>query len=356
MAITLEEIAERVGARLQGDGTVRIERCAGLEEAGTGELTFLANARYASRLAATRASAVVLSPKHAEAAPASLNLLVAEDPYFAFREAVVAVHGFRRQPPPGVSPGAHVDPAARLGEDVHVGTMAVIEAGAEVGARSVIYPHAYIGRDAVVGEGCILYPQVVVYEQCVLGDRVILHAGTVIGQDGFGYATHAGAHHKIPQVGNVVVEDDVEMGANCAVDRATVGSTVIGRGTKCSDLVAIGHGSRVGAHNLLVALVGLAGSVRTGRYVVIGGQTGVAGHLEIGEGVQIAAQSGVAHDLAAGAQYGGMPAQPFGQAKRSWFAVQRLPEMLRQLRSLSARVQALEQARGEEGAPPREED
>ena len=220
--------------------------------------------------------------------------------------------------------------------------MACVAAGARVGRRCVIYPYCFVGPDAVVGDDCVLFPNVTVYDRCVLGDRVVLHAGCVIGQDGFGYATYEGKHWKIPQTGNVVVEDDVEMGAGCVVDRATVGSTRIGLGTKFSDLVAIGHGAVIGKHNLLVAQVGIAGSSQTGDYVVMGGQVGVAGHLKIGDMARIAAKAGVKDDLPAHGQYGGQPAQPFGQTKRSLVAVARLPELIQAFRKLQKRVAELE--------------
>lgn len=341
--MTIDELARRIGATVRGDGSASVSRCAGLEEAGPGDVSFLANRKYAKLLATSKAGAVVVSPADAEQAPEK-TLLVADDPYFAFRQAVVALHGFRTHAPPGIHPQAFIDDTAIVGELCTIRPFVYIAPRARIGKRCVIYPHCYIGKDAVIGDDCILYPSVTVYDHCVLGNRVILQAGCVIGQDGFGYATHKGEHHKIPQIGNVVIEDDVEMGANCAIDRATVGSTRIGKGTKFSDLVAIGHGTAVGKHNLLVAQVGLAGSVQTGDYVVMGGQVGVAGHLKIGDMVQIAAKAGVMNDLAAKGQYGGEPALPIHDAKRNVLATMRLPEMIVEFRKLQKRVAELEAA------------
>ena len=343
MSMTLAALADCLGAELRGEGGYEVEACAGLEEATPRDVSFVANRKYARFMESTRAGAVIVGK---DSAPTNRqqNLLVAGDPYFAFREAVVALHGFRRHPKPGISPQAIIHPSARLGKDCCVHPFVYIAENARLGDRCVIYPHGYIGEGAVLGDDCLLYPSVTIYHDCVLGHRVTLHAGCVIGQDGFGYALHDGAHQKIPQVGNVVIEDDVEMGANCAIDRATVGSTRIGKGTKFSDLVAIGHGAHVGEHNLLVAQVGLAGSAETGAYVAMGGQVGVAGHLKIGAMAQLAAKSGVMTDIPDGAQYGGSPAMPLSQAKRQVLALTRLPDLFQQFKQLQKKVASLEAA------------
>lgn len=342
MGMTLGQLGERIGATVRGDPTLEVEGCAGLEEAGPRQVSFLANRKYLKLLSATRAGAVIVSPQDGSQAPETMSLLVAKDPYFAFREAVVALHGMRRLPPAGIHPLAVIDASAQIGEGCCIEPFVVVSRGARIGARTVIYPHSTVGADVVMGRDCVLYPGVTVYDGCVLGDRVTLHSGCVIGQDGFGYATHGGQHHKIPQVGNVVIEDDVEMGACCTVDRATVGSTRIGKGSKFSDLVAIGHGASIGEHNLLVAQVGIAGSTQTGRYVVMGGQAGVAGHLKIGDGAQVSAKAGVMDDLAPGGQYGGQPALPMSTTKRNLLALNRLPGLIQELRQLQKRVEELQ--------------
>ncbi len=343
--MTLEQLAQRIGAQVQGDPSVTVNRCAGLEDAGPDDVSFLANRKYVKRVADSQAGAVIVSADDAKLIE-NHNLLVAADPYFAFREAVVALHGYRQHPKP-IPDGQHqaprfIDPTATVGPDCTLYPMVYIAAGAKIGARCVIYPNCFIGPNAVVGDDCQLFPNVTVYDGCVLGNRVTLHAGCVIGQDGFGYATHEGQHDKIPQVGNAVLEDDIELGACCVVDRATVGSTRIGKGSKFSDLVAIGHGASIGRHNLLVAQVGVAGSSQTGDYVVMGGQVGVAGHLKIGDGARIAAKAGVTSNLAGGEEYGGQPAMPWKQARRSWLSIGKLPEMTQELRALQKRVTELE--------------
>ena len=340
--MSVAELAERIGARVVGDGSVRVSGCAGIEEAGPWEVTFVANHRYVRLLGETGAGAVIVSPGEAERAPGR-TLLVSEHPYLAFREAVVALHGYREHPGGGVSDRAEIDPSAEVGRGCTIHALACVAAGARVGERCVIYPHCYVGPGAVVGDGCVLFPNVTVYDGCVLGDRVTLHAGCVIGQDGFGYVPHDGRNLKIPQAGNVVVEDDVELGAGCVVDRATVGSTRIGRGTKMSDLVAIGHGAEIGKHNLFVAQVGIAGSTRTGDYVVMGGQAGVAGHLKIADGVQLAAKTGVIDDLSEkGQQYGGQPALPLSHTKRNVLALAKLPKLMQEFKRVKKRLEALE--------------
>lgn len=334
------ELANLIGATLSGSD-INITRCATLDEATSEEVSFLTNYKYASNLQDSSAGAVILSSKDAQKVHGK-TLLIADDPYFAFRQAVVQLHGFARQPKPGISDLASVHPSAKIGENVHIAPFVVVEADAVIGARTTIHPRCTISQGAVLGENCILYSGVIVYRKCILGNRVTLHAGCSIGQDGFGYATHQGVHHKIPQTGIARIEDDVEMGANCSVDRATLGQTVVGAGSKFSNSVTIGHGTKVGRHNLFVAQVGLAGSVQTGDYVAMGGQVGVAGHLKIGNKVQIAATSGVMQDVPDSAQVGGTPATSLGEAFRVHANVQRLPKLAATVKKMGKRIAELE--------------
>ena len=257
----LDELAERIGAELVGDPAIEVTRVNTLELAQPGEVSFLSNQKYARQIATTKASAVIVGPSETSD---RVTLLRAKDPYFAFRQAVVALHGYRKHPFSGVHPAAHVDPTAQIGEG------------------TVVYPGVYIGPGVKVGRECILYPNVVIYDGCVLGDRVIVHGGAVIGSDGYGYAFHGGVHNKIPQIGHVVLEDDVEIGANSVVARGAIGPTVIGQGTKLDAQVMVGHGVKIGPHSLLVAQVGVSGSTTIGHHATIAGQVGIAGHLKIG--------------------------------------------------------------------------
>jgi UDP-3-O-[3-hydroxymyristoyl] glucosamine N-acyltransferase len=338
MDMTLTQLARKIGATLHGDGTAVISACASIEDAGPGQVAFVANVKYSGFLHSTRAGAVIVSPK--TDCPARLNRLVADDPYYAFCRAMIELHGHRAHPVPigpatrGISSSASIHPGAKLGADCVIHPHAVIEDQAAIGSRCVLYPGAYVGVGASLGDGCILYPNAVVYDRCALGHRVTLHANTVIGHDGFGYATHQGAHHKIPQAGVVVIEDDVELGAGCAVERAAMGETRIGKGTKFADLISIGHGTRIGAHCLFVSLVGVAGSVDVGDYVVLGGQVGVSGHLRIGNHVQVAGKSAVVQDIADGTKVGGVPAVDFDQAKRNALAGMDLYGLAQRVKSL----------------------
>ncbi len=345
----LSELAKLVGGELSAGGEQPIRGLAGIETAGPDEVTFLTNAKYAKHIESTRAAAVIVPkgfdlPKSGGGAGPAL--LRCADPYFAFREAMVAFYGFRRPHFEGVDPRAVIDPTAKLAPDVRVAPFATIGPGVTIGRGTAIYAGVHVGPRCRIGGGCTLYPNVTLYDGTILGDRVTIHAGTSIGHDGFGYATHAGRHEKIPQVGWVELEDDVEIGANCAIDRATMGPTVVGAGTKFSNLVAIGHGTRLGKHCLLVAQTGIAGSVVVGNYCVFGGQAGIVGHISIGDGARVAAKAGVTNDLPDGEEVMGAPAFPLRAAKRAYTLLPRLPQMRSALRKLIAQVRELQKRAG----------
>ena len=310
---TLSELGEIIGAEVVGDGSVTVSGVATLEDAQSGQLSFLANAKYEPQLEGTKASAIIVAANHK---PGRLPLLKAKDPYLALQKAVVALHGYRRHPHVGVHAKAHVEPSATIGEG------------------SVVYPGAYIGEGVRIGRDCVIYPNVVIYERCVLGDRVTIHAGSIIGADGFGYATSAGVHHKIPQIGNVVIEDDVEIGANSTIDRAALGSTVVGKGTKIDNLVTLGHNVRTGPGCLIVAQAGVAGSTTLGHHVVLGGQCGVAGHVEIGDGVMAGAQCGIIGSVEAGQVVHGSPHMPYKEARRAYTLLRELPQVVGRIKEL----------------------
>ena len=325
--MTVDELAGEIGAEVVGDGSQQVTSAATLEEARAGQVSFLANAKYAKQIDQTSATAVIVAPSVVTTKP--IALLKTPDPYFAFMKAVVRLHGHRKHPHAGVHKSAHVDPSASVGEN------------------TVIYPGVYIGPRVKIGRDCILYPNVTIYEDCVLGERVIVHAGTSIGTDGYGYATHKGVHHKIPQIGNVVIDDDVEIGACCSIERAALGSTTIGKGTKIDQLVVIGHGSRIGEHCLLVAQTGIAGSVTLGHHVTLAGQSGVAGHLHIGNQVTVGAQSGVISDIADQQALMGSPAMPVSHARRVYMLFTQLPDLVERIKALEQQVEELSNSDGD---------
>jgi UDP-3-O-[3-hydroxymyristoyl] glucosamine N-acyltransferase len=324
----LSDIARALGSELCGDGQVEITEVAALDDAGPGALTFLADARQSAKLATTRASAVVLAP---EAPPVPLPSLRAAHPHLAFVAAVELLHPPRPRVP-GIHPTAVIAATATLGPGASVGPHAVVGERVRIGRDAVLHANVTIYADAAIGDGFTAHAGVVVREGVRIGDRVVLHAGAVIGSDGFGYLPLPEGNRKIPQVGTVVLEDDVEIGANTTVDRAALGATVVGRGTKLDNLVMIGHGCRIGPHCLLAGHVGLAGSTTLGARVMMGGQAGASGHLTIGDGAQIGAQAGIHQDIPAGGVYSGYPAMEASLWRRVTVSMPRLPEVFRRLR------------------------
>ncbi len=330
----LRELADRLGCALRGDGAVEVDRVAPIDAAGPGSLTFVASAKWAVRLRTTQASAVIVHPSIATPLPS----LLSDNPYLAFAGAVVLLHP-KAAAPPGVHPSAVVHPTAALGEGVHIAALAMVGARTRIGARSVVHPHVVLHEDVQVGEDCVLHSGVLVREGCRLGDRVVVQNGAVIGADGFGFAKDAeGRYHKIPQMGTVVIEDDVEVGALTAIDRAALGETRIGRGTKLDNLVQIGHSVTVGRDTVLAGQVGVAGSSTIGDRVTLAGQVGVAGHLKIGDGVIATAQTGIPNDVDAGTVISGYPAIPNREWLKASAVFPRLPELLRRLRALEKRL------------------
>lgn len=338
-AVTLAELAERLSCRLEGDGTIEVKSVASLDDAGPGDITFLANPKYASRLASTRASAVIVDES---AHDAPCPMLHARDPYLAWAVAVALLAPARR-PAPGLSRLASIDPTATVAADVHVGPFAVVGPRARIGARVVIEPHAVVGADAEIGDDTIVKTHVSVREGVKVGCRVILHDGAVIGSDGFGFARRPdGTHQKIPQTGGVVIEDDVEIGAHSIVDRPSVGETRIGAGTKVDNLVQIAHGVRIGRNVLLAAQVGIAGSTVLDDDVMMAGQSGSTGHVHLGRGARVGAKSAVTKDVPAGGHVAGIPAVDLSDWREIVVLGRRLPEIRRDLAALEARLEALE--------------
>jgi UDP-3-O-[3-hydroxymyristoyl] glucosamine N-acyltransferase len=341
MSRTLAELALRVGGTVVGDGTVAIHAAKPLHDAGEGEITFVENAQSAGRLEASRASAAIVDDSFPKT---NRSLIVVDDPLFAFIQIAQHFAGEQRSEPIGVHPQAWVSPKARLGKQCSVFPNASVDDGAEIGDRCEIHSGAAVGRDCRLGDDVVLYPNAVVYPNTHLGNRVIVHAGAVLGADGFGYRTRDGRHVKVPQLGSVRIEDDVEIGAGATVDRGTFGVTVIGEGTKIDNLVQVGHNCRIGRHNLLAGQVGFAGSCETGDYVVVAGQGGIRDHVRIGTGSMIGAQAGVMGDVPEGARFVGSPATPEWEQKRIVMALSRLPEMRKTLRQMEKDVARLSSA------------
>jgi len=328
---TLGELADYAGGRVVGDPNVVIRSASTLGRAKEGEISFLVNRKYQKQLRSTKASAVIVGKDTTEAA---VPLLVAEDPYYAFMQIMVLLHGHRKHKKVGISPRASISDSAKVGVDCHIHDFVVIADDAKIGDGCVIYPSVYVGQGVQIGNDSIIYPNVTVYDGCKIGSRVIINSNSAVGEDGFGYASYKGVHHKIPQIGGVVIEDDVEIGACCGVERGTLGDTIIGQGSKLGDLVTIGHGAKIGPYCLLVAQVGIAGSTTLGHHCVVGGQVGIVGHINIGNNVTIAAQAGVVNNIPDGQVVVGAPAIEASHGKRAYSMIQYLPEMRQNIRNL----------------------
>jgi UDP-3-O-[3-hydroxymyristoyl] glucosamine N-acyltransferase len=335
---TLEELAEAVGGRVVGDPAFPVEGISSLELAGPREITFVVNARYAQALKTSRAGAVIVSdPERGDDRP----MLVVADPYLAYARVAQLFHPTPK-PSQGAADGAFVHPQARIGRDVSIAPMVWVDREAEIGDRVALHSGAWVGEGCFVGEDCVLYPGVILYPNSRLGKRVIVHAGTVIGSDGFGYARDGARSVKIPQLGGVQIDDDVEIGANNTIDRASFGITWIQRGVKTDNLVHIGHNVVVGEDTILVAQVGIAGSATVGHRVILAGQVGIAGRLHIGDGAMVGPQSGVGKDVPPGGTVSGAPAIDHRTWRRTTHVIPRLPELLKRLRALEKKVETLE--------------
>ncbi len=334
----LRDLAERLDCRLEGDGDVEIRRVAGIQTADSGDITFLANPKYEKTLRTTRASAVILKDD-APAAPCAM--LRTKDPYLAFARAVGLFAPVSR-PAPGVHGLAAVAADARVAADASIGAFVAVGEGVAIGDRTVVYPNVTIGPGARIGADCVIHSNVSIRERVTIGDRVILQNGVVIGGDGYGFVRRGdGTHEKIPQVATVVIEDDVELGANTTVDRPAVGETRIKTGTKIDNLVQIGHGVTVGRNVLLAAQVGIAGSTDLEDDVVFGGQVGVGGHLSIGRGAVAVGQSGVTNSLDARAMVAGYPAIDSREWRKASVLFKRLPELKRRIEALEQQIARL---------------
>ncbi len=341
LTLTVRELAEILGCPFEGDGEVRIRDVSSLEKAGEGDLVFLGQAKLRKRLEETRASAAIIPPGETFR---RIPVLIAENPHLAFVKAVeIFFKPYRLEP--GIHPSAQVSPTAKLGKGVAVGALSVISDEVEVGEGTVIFPLVAIYPRVKIGERTVIHSHASIREGVRVGNRVIIHNGAVIGSDGFGYIRlEDGSHRKIPQKGTVVIEDDVEIGANTAVDRAALGETIIRRGAKIDNLVQVAHNVEIGENSILTGQVGIAGSSRVGRNVVMGGQAGVADHVNVGDDATIAAQSGVHKDIPAGAIVAGTPHLDIKESAKIWALLPKLYDLVKDMKRLKAKVEELEKS------------
>jgi UDP-3-O-[3-hydroxymyristoyl] glucosamine N-acyltransferase len=343
---SLAELAERVGGRVEGDGSLRIERVMPLEEAGPSDVSFFANRRYAADFAATRAGAVIVGEE--EAAVPGRILLRAANAYLAFAKVATLFHP-PREPVPEISPRAVIAPGAVVHPSAEIQDLAHVGRGATIGARTILFPGVVVGDGARIGDDCILHPNVVVRERCIVGNRCILQPGAVLGGDGFGFAFDMEGdgsgprHFKVPQSGIAELEDDVELGANCTVDRATLGKTIVRRGAKIDNLVQLAHNVDIGPLSLIAAQTGISGSTKVGMGVAMGGQVGIVGHLSIGDGARFGAKAGVHNDVPAGEIYSGYPAGPHREWLRESAAIRALPALVKRVRELEKAMKKLQE-------------
>ncbi len=334
-SLTLGAIAKHVGGTLTGSPDVSVTGVAGIDEAGSGDLTFVAHPKYREALRVTRAAGVLVAPDLD--APEGVAVIRVDDPYAAMMRVLMLFDPGPPGIPDGIDASARIAGDAELGEGVAVGAHTTVASGARIGRGTRLATGVVVEEGAVVGEDCYLYPNTYVGRHCVLGNRVVLYPGAVIGSDGFGYAPVDGAYVKIPQLGIVVLEDDVEVGCNSCIDRATMGRTWIGRGTKIDNLVQIAHNVAVAEGGAIAAQSGIAGSTRVGKRVRLGGQVGISGHLRLGDDVSAAAQAGIIEDQPNGVTVAGYPARPTRETWRAVAHLRQLPELVRRVKALESR-------------------
>jgi UDP-3-O-[3-hydroxymyristoyl] glucosamine N-acyltransferase len=335
MPLTTQEIAKIIGGEVVGDANAVLKSFATIENAQAGDLTFAENEEFFSRAEQSAATAIIADKRFSST---TKTIIQVPNARVAFAKAMALF--FPEKPfPAGIHPSAVVAATARVDATAHVGPHCVIGERVTIGARSVLQAGNYVGDDSTLGEDVNLFPQVTVYARSEIGNRVRIHANSVIGSDGFGYVLDGPVHLKVPQIGNVIIHDDVELGAGVTIDRGALGSTVVGKGTKIDNLVQLGHNVQIGEGCLLVSQVGIAGSTKLGNYVVLAGQVGVAGHLKIGNKVTVAAQGGVMHNIPDGETWMWTPAQPDRAAKRVLLSLQRVPDLLKRVAELEKKAE-----------------
>ncbi|PIQ86017.1 MAG: UDP-3-O-(3-hydroxymyristoyl)glucosamine N-acyltransferase [Candidatus Omnitrophica bacterium CG11_big_fil_rev_8_21_14_0_20_43_6] len=339
MKKTLNEIAKLIDGQVVGNGEILITGASGIREATEGDITFLSNSKYGPLMNKTRASAIVTS---ADAQETTKPIILTQNPSLAFIKIISLFTPDDAGHPSGIDCTVMMGKNVSLGKNVTIGAYSVIGDNVTIGDNAIIYAGCYIGRHTKIGDQALIYPHVSIRERIIIGNRVIIHSGTVIGSDGFGYITVKGTHHKIPQVGIVEVQDDVEIGANVTIDRARFDKTVIGRGTKIDNLVQIAHNVIIGENSLIVAQAGIAGSAIIGNNVTLGGQAGIVGHITIGDNAIVTGQTGVAKSVPAGTMVSGYPARSFMTTQRVNASLQNLPKLFDMVKQLRKRIEELE--------------
>lgn len=340
MVFSAKQIADYLKGEVVGNPNVTVSNFSKIEEGKTGTISFLANPKYTHYIYTTEADIVLVNNDFVPEKPIKATLVKVPNAYAALASLLEMVNSATPRKS-GLEEMSFVSPTATLGEEVYVGAFAYIADNVKIGSKSMIHPQVYVGDNVTIGEGCILYPGVRIYSNCVIGDRCIIHSGAVIGADGFGYSKESEAYHKIPQIGNVVIEEDVEVGANTTIDRAVMGSTVIRRGVKLDNLIQIAHNCDIGEHTAMAAQVGVAGSTKIGENCVLGGQVGIGGHITIGKNSQVGAQSGIISNTKEGSEIMGSPAIPVKSFFKSSIIVPKLPDMYRQLNAMEKELAEL---------------
>ncbi|MGG9961747.1 UDP-3-O-(3-hydroxymyristoyl)glucosamine N-acyltransferase [Ferruginibacter sp. SUN106] len=342
MQFSATQIAMIIGGKVEGNGDIAVASFGKIEEAKEGQLAFLANPKYEEFLYSTKASIIIINETQELKQPVTATLIKVPDAYTSFAVLLDKYQQIQRQQLSGIQQPVYIDATAKTGENVFIGAFAYLGQNVIVADGAKIYPNVFLGNNVIVGENTIIHPGVKIYHDCVIGKNVVIHAGTVIGSDGFGFAPQAdGTFKKVPQIGNVIIEDGVEIGANATIDRATIGSTLIKSGAKLDNLLQIAHNVEVGNNTVIAAQSGVSGSTKIGNNVMIGGQAGIVGHINIGDGAKINAQSGVSKSLEAGKAVTGSPAHDYTAALRSQAASRKLPDMEKRIQELEKQIAAL---------------
>jgi UDP-3-O-[3-hydroxymyristoyl] glucosamine N-acyltransferase len=343
MEFSAAQLAMIVNGRVEGDASITVSNFGKIEEARCGQLAFLANPKYEEYLYTTQASVIIVNESLELKHPVKAALVRVPDAYSAFATLLDTYQQLQAGQLTGIQEQVSIHPSATLGEQVYIGAFACLGERVKVGNKTKIYPHVFIGNDVVIGERTVIHPGVKIYQKCVIGNDVIIHAGTIIGADGFGFAPQPdGTYRKVPQIGNVVIEDGVEIGSNSTIDRATIGSTIIRSGAKLDNLVQIAHNVEVGQHTVIAAQTGISGSTKVGKHVMIGGQVGVVGHIHIADGTKVNGKSGITKAVQEpNTSLNGIPAFDFKSSMRSQSALRRLPDLEKKVKELELLIQQL---------------